>query len=182
MRMDIVTVSTLDCKNVIVSVMNWNLGKITADLAFWKDQPFAGYRPQFGLDQQDEKTIWFTDRGRRVALLDQRDNQIELFEFFPGKPRLTNPQKPPVYHAPTQLGARIALAQWIGTQGRTSDECDYVVEANSDVIVLTVKEQWHKRPIHSVKRLELRVHPQLGYILSTSDEFRSAEPIGTELY
>src|SRR5882724_742124 len=98
------------------------LGLLEKDLAFYTDEPFRDYVPQFGVDKEDEKTSWFTDHGRRVALLYKPHNLIELIEFYPGKPRLTNPQLPPVYHTPTQLGARLSLVQWADSQGRSSDD------------------------------------------------------------
>src|ERR1043166_6133009 len=98
-----------------------SLGLLETDLAFYQAEPFCDFRPQFGVEPEDAQTIWITDHGQRVALIDKSNHQIDLFEFEPGRPRLANPHKPPVYHAPTLLGARLTLVQWIGTMGRTSD-------------------------------------------------------------
>lgn len=157
-------------------------GLFEADVAFYRDEPFRDYRPQFGIEPEDEQTIWITDHGQRVALIDKNDYLIDLFEFQPGRPRLPNAQKPPVYHAPTLLGARLTLAQWIGVQGRTSDTWELSIEESTDRIKLAISETWQKPARHSVKQLELCVHPQFGYVLFTSDAFRSAEPVAVELY
>lgn len=157
-------------------------GLLEADLAFHRAEPFRDYRPQFGVESQDEQTLWITDHGRRIALVDQRDCLIDLFEFEPGRPRLSNPQKPAVYHAPTLLGARLTLAQWIGKQGRTSATWELAITVALERIMLAVTEAWLRPARHSVKRLELGVHPRFGYMIYTFDEVRSSEPAGLELY
>jgi hypothetical protein len=158
------------------------LGAFEVDMSFCKDEPYRKYRPRFAIENQDEDTTWLTDHGRRVVFVYKPHNIIDLFEFFPGQPLVMNPQRPPVYHAPTLLGARITLAQWVGAQGRTSDTYDLTIEENAERIALTVTETWQKNRQHSVKRLELAVHPRFGYVLYTTDTIRSDEPVGIELY
>ncbi|MBI4025439.1 MAG: hypothetical protein HY360_10700 [Verrucomicrobia bacterium] len=157
-------------------------GLFEADVTFYRDEPFRDYRPRFGIEPEDAKTIWITDHGRRVALLDKNDYLIDLFEFQPGHPRLQNPQKPPVYHAPTLLGARLTLAQWIGKQGRTSDTWELAIEESVDQVAFTITERWNKPQRRSTKRIDVRVHPQFGYVVFTSDAMRSAEPVDLEVY
>lgn len=157
-------------------------GLLEADLDFYRAEPFRGYRPQLGIESENEQTIWLTDHGRRIALVDKHDCLIDLFEFEPGRPRLLNPQRPAVYHAPTLLGARLTLAQWIGAQSRTSATWKLMIEKSTDRISLTIAETWQEPARHSVKRLELGVHPRFGYVIFTFDEVRSAEPAGLELY
>ena len=89
--------------------MQPTLGSFEEDLSFYRDEPYRGYRPRFATEQPNEDELWLTDHGRRVALVYKPHNIIDLFEFFPGQPRLTNPQKPAVYHVPSQLGARITF-------------------------------------------------------------------------
>jgi len=165
-----------------MTALQESLGSFGADLAFYTDEPFRNYRPQFGVENQDDKTTWLTDHGRRVALVYKPHNIIDLFEFVPGKPRLANPQLPAIYHAPTMLGARITLAQWVGAQGRTSDTYDLAITEAAERITLTITETWQKNRQHSVKRVTLAVHPRFGYVLHTEDTVRADEPVGIELY
>jgi len=159
-----------------------SLGRFGEDCSFYKDEPYRDYQPHFGIENQDEKTTWLTDHGRRVALVYKPHNIIDLFEFFPGQPRQANPQLPAIYHAPSMLGARITLSQWVGAQGRTSDTYDLSIEEKPERITLTITETWKKNRQHSVKRVALAVHPRFGYVLHTDDTIRADEPVGIELY
>lgn len=157
-----------------------SLGLFETDTAFYRDEPFREYCPQFGIETEDQKTIWLTDRGRRIALVDQGDYQIDLFEFQPGQPRLPNPQRPALYHAPTLLGARVPLAQRIGSEHRSSQTWKLSFEEQPDRLALRIAESWPGR--HSVKRLELCVHPRFGYVLHIADSIQSAEPVAVETW
>src|SRR3972149_2515252 len=101
------------------------LGLLEHDLAFWNAEPFREYRPQFAVAAQGADILWLTAHGQRMALVHKPYDQIDLFEFFPGQPRLAQPELPAVYHAPSLLGAKLTMIQWLHwEQGRSSDTWD----------------------------------------------------------
>jgi hypothetical protein len=157
------------------------LGLLEHDLAFWNDEPFREYRPQFAVEAQGADILWLTDRGHRRALVYKPYDQIDLFEFFPGPPRLAQPELPAVYHAPSMLGAKLTMIQWLNwEQSRSNDTHDLQVEENAESIRLTMRETWPQWGMESVKIFELRVHPRFGYVLYTANDVRADQPVKLE--
>lgn len=157
------------------------LGSLDRDLAFWTDQPFHNYRPRFAVEAESDDLLWLTDCGQRLALIRKSYYQIDLFEFTPGQPRLAKPTMPVIYHAPTLLGAKLTMIQWINwAQARTSDTWDLDIEQADDCLRLTARETWKQWGMESVKSFELRVHPRYGYVLYTTNDARADQPVKLE--
>lgn len=157
------------------------LGSLERDLAFWNDEPYRAYRPRFGIEPQGNDLLWLTDHGRRVALVYKPLYLVDLFEFAPGQPRVAKPELPAVYHAPTFLGAKLTLIQWINwAQCRSSDTWDLRIESSDSHVRLVARETWKQWGMEARKSLELRVHPRLGYVLSATNEARADQKVWLE--
>jgi len=158
-----------------------SLGSLERDLAFWKEEAYGAYQPQFGVEPEEDGLLWLTDHGRRIALVHKRDYQIDFFEFTPGRPRLARPALPKIYHAPSLLGAKLTIIQWVNwNQCRTSDTWKLDVETTDSYIRLAVRETWEKWGMESLKTFELRVHPQFGYVLYTENNIHAGQKVWIE--
>ncbi len=145
-------------------------GAIEADLSFWADRPFDRYLPRFSIEESGSDVVWITDHGRRVALIYKPHYQIELIEFDPSRPRFARAEIPEVYHAPSLLGVKLTMAQWINQmQQCSSDAWTLEIQARHDKVIISVRESWRQWRMESVKTFELRVHSRFGYVLGTTN-------------
>ena len=158
-----------------------SLGLLERDLAFWKEEPYRAYQPRFGVEPEGNDLLWLTDHGRRVAMVSKPNYQIDFFEFMPDRPRLARAAMPKVYHAPTLLGVKLTMIQWVNwAQNRTSDTWKLDVETTDDYVRLTLRETWGKFGMKSFKTFELRVHPQFGYVLHTENDVHADQKVWLE--
>ncbi len=132
---------------------------------------FAAYKPNFHVEEFAPGKWWILDGTTHVGLVVRDVDFAELDNFNPCHP-LPNAPFPRLYHAPTQLGDRLTMAEtFLPKPTRASYKFEGMPARATLRIVLHFADGRFRR-----KTLTWEVDPDFGYILHCVDEFRSREP------
>jgi len=108
------------------------------------------------------------DRGRAVAILDERACQLDWITARPDQAR-EEVVLPRVYSWVSLLGCRISTVAWIDGQGPSGEQRAHRFDDGGETLTLTVSESWtEKRVGESVYTFTLRLDPVLGYVWDLS--------------
>ncbi|HEY3398495.1 MAG TPA: hypothetical protein VGM19_12640 [Armatimonadota bacterium] len=132
---------------------------------------YAGYTPNFRLEEFQPRTYWVLDGDTRVGLVTGDAHTLELTNFYPDEPRAV--EYPEVYHAPTAPGDRITLANWVEWEQATTSERHELTFSEGGA-TLTVKfEEWFADGMHALKVCTFAVDPDMGYVVHTESHVQS---------